>query len=657
MKRASSRTASAGSDRRSRPPLWMVEGLDIVETRRRLTITVMVLVAVVGVAAALLFPQVVPPNPLVGAAVGLAAVLLGVAAAVGADATDLRVRGPRHVGAAGGELVAVLPVTVDRSAADELAAAVLDAREEGRPLLLGLAASGLDVAATVAWTDALALAVARTGVTVLRVDLASGRTEAPGLAEVEAGDRKLTEVVEFEPGLRLARTGVGDDQRGALRALTALPPKLPRDLDVLLVALPMAASRGVVQAARVLDHVLIVAERARTSRVDLIAGLDALDAADLQAQVVLLDDRTASRLAIPEPDEQADVTEAGPELAEHGNASGTGPAGSTSSAAPPSAVEPHDTTAGMDPPASPDAAPADAGASPPDDADAEGAGEPADPGGDVEGLEHVDRVAGAEAAHVEPDVGQEQPEATSEHRETDGEDLHRSDAVPPVVVHLETDVHEVGPAGAAPAGAGLADTEAAGAESSDVAPGGAEPTATAADAEPAAVSGSAEAPAASSARPPGDARPLAARDVDVVLGAAAAAAADLAADGYLHPAPAAHDVGGADSTAAEGARPPARAEGSEDHVEPRVDEPSAGDSTHVGGEAGVGHPPAVEGPRAAVSGPSVDDPSDDDGDATDRLPRVGRREPSNDDDGEDDLLRTTAQLAILLDDLETRDTP
>lgn len=539
------RTTAARSDRRSRPPLWVVEGLDIVESRRRLVVAVAVLVSAVGIAVSVFAPDLLPPNALVGAAVGLAAVLLGAAAAVGVDATDLRVRGPRHVGAAGGELVAVLPVEVDGSAADELAAAVLDAREDGRPLLLGLAASGLDVATTVAWTDALAAAVARTGVSVLRVDLASGRTESPGLAEVEAGQHKLTEVVEFAPHLRLARTGVGDDQRAALTALTALPPKLPRDLDVLLVALPMAASRGVVQAARALDHVLIVAERGRTSRVDLIAGLDALDAADLQAQVILLDDRTAARLAVsPAPDEDATTIEP-----QRGDAIG----------APGSAAASREDAEPVAAPAEPVAAAEDATPAEPAPNGSEG-------------------PIGSTAQDPEAPVSSpgDDPAPNSDEPSEEPPAPRRSD-------HAQAgDATEVDP---------------------------------------------------SSAQGPGERPPLAARDVDVLLGAAAAAAADLAEDGHLHPTPASVP-------------------------QPAPTEPTEPAPTEPG--------PTEPGPteletteRGREGEPAAAELEPEEADTTDRLPRVGRgREASHDEDaGQQDLLRTTAQLAILLDDLETRDAP
>src|SRR6056297_1985759 len=292
-------TARTRSRRSSHPPLWLVEGLDIVQ---RKAVPLGVTVAIVVLAATLLAwlaPGVLAPTPLVGAAVGLAAVLLGVAAAVATDASDLTVRGPRHIAAAGGELVAVLPRDPSVAAAGPLANAIIEVRTPGAPLLLAFATASRDARRANAWTQAIARALVAEGSGVLRVDLASGRTEDEGLLEVVRDGRRLAEVVSYEPGVKLAELGAGQDHAAALVALTELPARLPRDLDILLVALPTATSRAVVAAATALDHVLVVAERDRTSRVDLIASLEALSTAGTQAQVVLLDTPTAMRLAPP----------------------------------------------------------------------------------------------------------------------------------------------------------------------------------------------------------------------------------------------------------------------------------------------------------------------------------------------------------------------
>ena len=296
---------SRKSQQPSHPPLWLVEGIDIVQRKRWLLASVALAVIVLGAVASLLLPQMIPATAGVGAAIGVAALLLGLAAAVASDATELVIRGPRHVAAAGGELVAVLPRTPSVVAAGPLAAAIQEVREPGTPLLLGFATAGRDARRTVAWTEAIARSLVASDLGVLRVDLASGRSDDPGLVEVVHDGKRLAEVVEYEPGVKFARLHAGRDHEVALASLTELPSRLPRDLDILLVSLPGAANRSVVAAVGALDHVLVVADRDRTSRVDLIAGLDALESSGTAAQVVLLDTSTALRLAPPVEVEEA----------------------------------------------------------------------------------------------------------------------------------------------------------------------------------------------------------------------------------------------------------------------------------------------------------------------------------------------------------------
>ncbi|MBW3659849.1 MAG: hypothetical protein KY457_14510, partial [Actinobacteria bacterium] len=101
-------STSSGSERgaaRSATPTspgWLAELVDILEDRRRILLTAAIGLSLLGTLAAFVLPQFVPPRPLVGAAVGLAAALLAVAIAVAADSADLTVRGARHVRAAGG---------------------------------------------------------------------------------------------------------------------------------------------------------------------------------------------------------------------------------------------------------------------------------------------------------------------------------------------------------------------------------------------------------------------------------------------------------------------------------------------------------------------------------------------------------------------------
>ncbi|HSK23844.1 MAG TPA: hypothetical protein VK906_11735, partial [Egicoccus sp.] len=86
--------------RGSRTPLWVLEGLDIVQRRAGLLRAVVAVVCLAGLAVAWLAPGIVPPTWTVGPAAGLAAVLLGLEVALAADTADLTLRGPRHVRAA-----------------------------------------------------------------------------------------------------------------------------------------------------------------------------------------------------------------------------------------------------------------------------------------------------------------------------------------------------------------------------------------------------------------------------------------------------------------------------------------------------------------------------------------------------------------------------
>jgi nicotinate-nucleotide--dimethylbenzimidazole phosphoribosyltransferase len=161
---------------------------------------------------------------------------------------------------------------------------------------------------------------------------------------------------------------------------------------------------------------------------------------------------------------------------------------------------------------------------------------------------------------------------------------------------------------------------------------------------------------------------VAPRDVDVLLGAAAADAAarvDAASDPMPDPDPA-PEPPARDTTP----RPAARRNGSEPSAASPVadrlpvDEPRPEDTAaEPAPAASPTEPPAdVADPRRPEAvravGPAPAEPVADPVDVTDELPRIqggpprpGRRDP---DEPERDDLRTTAQLAILIDDLRSR---
>lgn len=102
-------TTAPSSPRRSRVPKWLYEGVDLVQERRRALLVTFVVVGVAGGVASYLAPDLLPPTPLVGAAVGTVGLLIALAVLIALDTASVKVRGPRHVRATGGELVAVLP--------------------------------------------------------------------------------------------------------------------------------------------------------------------------------------------------------------------------------------------------------------------------------------------------------------------------------------------------------------------------------------------------------------------------------------------------------------------------------------------------------------------------------------------------------------------
>ena len=278
------------------PPLWSVELLDVLGRRGRFALAVAGVASALALILALALPDVVPPRPLVGALVGVTALAVGVALALALDALDVRIRGPRHVRSSGGELVALLPADATPRDAGDLADAVRAVQVPGSTLHLGLAPVGEDPTSTVAWTHALAEALADRGASVLLVDIATGPVGVRGITEVVRDRVPLTDVVTYAEGRSLAITGPGVDRLQALQAVITLPTVLPSDVDVLLLVLPQVVTRSAVNASRVLDQVLFVAEANLTSRVELMASLDALRVAGCNPQVVLVDGGTYTAL-------------------------------------------------------------------------------------------------------------------------------------------------------------------------------------------------------------------------------------------------------------------------------------------------------------------------------------------------------------------------
>lgn len=279
------------------PPAWLVELLEVLELRQRTLLLAIGAVALVGVLVALFLPGFLPPRPAVGAAVGLAAVLLGVAITFGLDSLDLQVRGPRHVRSSGGLLAQQLTGTPSPETLGRLVSALGGrARTDGR-VLVGLSPIDVELDAE-GWQDALAGALADDGLRVLTVDLQRPAEPHPGVVEVAEGRSTLADAVTFDDERMVARLGPGSDPVAALGGLRTVIDRLPSDIDVLVVLLPPPSGGGVLGASSALDHVYLLAEVDRTTRVELIAALDAFDAVQATSQVLLITPRGAGEPAV-----------------------------------------------------------------------------------------------------------------------------------------------------------------------------------------------------------------------------------------------------------------------------------------------------------------------------------------------------------------------
>lgn len=270
------------------PASAWVDGLvDILRARRRTWLAAAVTVVLLGALIALLWPSLLAPGPVVGAVVGLVAVLLATALVIALDSADLVVRGPRHVTAAGGEIAA----TISRSPADvEALMRLVDQHNvDGGGVRMALTPASRTAGVPGARANMIAEELARRDLRVLCTDLTRGRTPAVGLSDVLSGGRKLADAVRFDDQLYLAHLAIGSEPDVALAGFADWASSLPSDLDVLVAALPPLAEPGVLPAVQGVELVLVLVEVDRTERVDLIASLDAIDAAGVPARLVLVD--------------------------------------------------------------------------------------------------------------------------------------------------------------------------------------------------------------------------------------------------------------------------------------------------------------------------------------------------------------------------------
>lgn len=239
-------------------------------------------VVLVGLLVALVAPGALPANAFTGLAIGLLALLAAVAAAVVLDGRDPVLRGPRHLRRDGHTVLARMPGPDPV----EHGAVVLEALE--RRLA---ERDHLSVAVTGTGTDPSALAVAlgrgaaAAGRTSLVVDLRA--PGAPGVADVGQGTVRLGEAAQLADDRPYAWIGAGTDRGAALTAAAGVARRPPRDLELLLIVAPEAATHApeLLQACE--RTVLLVAADTQ-QRAMVSARLEALERAGGRPEAVVV---------------------------------------------------------------------------------------------------------------------------------------------------------------------------------------------------------------------------------------------------------------------------------------------------------------------------------------------------------------------------------
>lgn len=268
---------------------------DVIRRRRAVILATFIVIVAAAAGLAAFAPQTVALTAESGALVATAGLLLGLIAAGIGDATDARVFGARHVRGTGGELIAVIPsepsAPVLAGLLGVLERARADRTDTDAVLRVGIADASAHTHHAAAWTSALAAACANRGERVLEVALASDATNTRGVLDVVRDNVPLSAATQrMSQDTQHARLNAGPNRVQALELLPELTSSLPRNLDTYLVGLPLAASRPVVRAVTRLDVVLVIVEVGRTTRVELIAALDAIESVGVMTQVLLVHD-------------------------------------------------------------------------------------------------------------------------------------------------------------------------------------------------------------------------------------------------------------------------------------------------------------------------------------------------------------------------------
>lgn len=243
---------------------------ELLHLQRPAALVAAAVVVLVGLAVAFFAPDLLPPNPFTGLAVGLLALLAAVTAAVVLDGRDPILRGPRHLRRDGHTVLARMagPDPVEHSGA--VVAALERRLAERDHLSIALTGSGTDPSRL---AEAVGRAAAADGHTSLVIDLRS--PSAPGVADVGAGTVRLGEAAQLAGDRPYAWIGTGTDRSQAVPAAATVARRPPRDLALLLIVAPEAATHApdLLQAC---DRTVLLVAADSQQRAMVSARLEAL---------------------------------------------------------------------------------------------------------------------------------------------------------------------------------------------------------------------------------------------------------------------------------------------------------------------------------------------------------------------------------------------
>lgn len=246
--------------------------------------------AAVAAAAVVLFallvtlvaPGVLPANVVTGLVVGVLALLAAGAAAVVLDGRDPILRGPRHLRRDGHAVLARMAGPDPVQHGGPVLAAIerrLEGREHFGLVLTGTGSDPSELAVT------LGRAAAAAGHTALVIDLRA--PGAPGVADVGEGTVRLGEAARLADDRPYAWIGAGVDRAAAARAAAGVARRPPRDLKLLLVVAPDAATH-VPEVLQACDRTVLLVAADTQQRAMVTARLDALERAGGHPEAIVV---------------------------------------------------------------------------------------------------------------------------------------------------------------------------------------------------------------------------------------------------------------------------------------------------------------------------------------------------------------------------------